>query len=215
MCIRDRDDLDGSAYSAVIPGLDPATLKAALKVALATYKTFQDISAAVQDAWMWLQDSGHDIDYLDVHEAVETALKEGATKEQKKAVKADPSKLKVEIEEKNKEIAKRFKEGDANAWTELMDAFEPKINQIINRSQFIKNPTFYDTSRSALVSDLQAELVALTNSYKEEKNTSFNAHIFRNLPLRIHRILEKYKTCLLYTSPSPRDRTRSRMPSSA
>ena len=26
---------------------------------------------------------------------------------------------------------------------------------------------------------------------------------------------EKYKDCLLYTSPSPRDRTRSRMPSSA
>ena len=26
---------------------------------------------------------------------------------------------------------------------------------------------------------------------------------------------ERYKTCLLYTSPSPRDRTRSRMPSSA
>ena len=25
----------------------------------------------------------------------------------------------------------------------------------------------------------------------------------------------KYKACLLYTSPSPRDRTRSRMPSSA
>ena len=26
---------------------------------------------------------------------------------------------------------------------------------------------------------------------------------------------EQYHTCLLYTSPSPRDRTRSRMPSSA
>ena len=26
---------------------------------------------------------------------------------------------------------------------------------------------------------------------------------------------KNYKTCLLYTSPSPRDRTRSRMPSSA
>ena len=26
---------------------------------------------------------------------------------------------------------------------------------------------------------------------------------------------ELYKVCLLYTSPSPRDRTRSRMPSSA
>ena len=28
-------------------------------------------------------------------------------------------------------------------------------------------------------------------------------------------IAEKYYACLLYTSPSPRDRTRSRMPSSA
>ena len=27
--------------------------------------------------------------------------------------------------------------------------------------------------------------------------------------------VEPYKDCLLYTSPSPRDRTRSRMPSSA
>ena len=29
------------------------------------------------------------------------------------------------------------------------------------------------------------------------------------------RVLEAYLSCLLYTSPSPRDRTRSRMPSSA
>ena len=28
-------------------------------------------------------------------------------------------------------------------------------------------------------------------------------------------IAEQYENCLLYTSPSPRDRTRSRMPSSA
>ena len=28
-------------------------------------------------------------------------------------------------------------------------------------------------------------------------------------------VAEAYKSCLLYTSPSPRDRTRSRMPSSA
>ena len=31
----------------------------------------------------------------------------------------------------------------------------------------------------------------------------------------IHDIGEQYLFCLLYTSPSPRDRTRSRMPSSA
>ena len=33
--------------------------------------------------------------------------------------------------------------------------------------------------------------------------------------LRLHHHDERYYTCLLYTSPSPRDRTRSRMPSSA
>ena len=31
----------------------------------------------------------------------------------------------------------------------------------------------------------------------------------------VKQALDKYGTCLLYTSPSPRDRTRSRMPSSA
>ena len=30
-----------------------------------------------------------------------------------------------------------------------------------------------------------------------------------------HKIWQWYESCLLYTSPSPRDRTRSRMPSSA
>ena len=33
--------------------------------------------------------------------------------------------------------------------------------------------------------------------------------------LKRKKIFENYKVCLLYTSPSPRDRTRSRMPSSA
>ena len=34
-------------------------------------------------------------------------------------------------------------------------------------------------------------------------------------PAKFTAKLRDYKTCLLYTSPSPRDRTRSRMPSSA
>ena len=33
--------------------------------------------------------------------------------------------------------------------------------------------------------------------------------------IELHLIEERPETCLLYTSPSPRDRTRSRMPSSA
>ena len=32
---------------------------------------------------------------------------------------------------------------------------------------------------------------------------------------KIEKVQRQLKTCLLYTSPSPRDRTRSRMPSSA
>jgi len=34
-------------------------------------------------------------------------------------------------------------------------------------------------------------------------------------PMPDEKTLKKYYDCLLYTSPSPRDRTRSRMPSSA
>ena len=46
-------------------------------------------------------------------------------------------------------------------------------------------------------------------------------HVVRHAPSHLHIFLEldypnaDDKACLLYTSPSPRDRTRSRMPSSA
>ena len=39
--------------------------------------------------------------------------------------------------------------------------------------------------------------------------------INRSVDPRIRGARELYENCLLYTSPSPRDRTRSRMPSSA
>ena len=48
-------------------------------------------------------------------------------------------------------------------------------------------------------------LVAKAGAYR-------NADEFRHA---IERIAEDHYFCLLYTSPSPRDRTRSRMPSSA
>ena len=35
------------------------------------------------------------------------------------------------------------------------------------------------------------------------------------IPVDVFQAVDKYIFCLLYTSPSPRDRTRSRMPSSA
>ena len=42
--------------------------------------------------------------------------------------------------------------------------------------------------------------------------TGYGGGIIRDMLLQTHGV---YFTCLLYTSPSPRDRTRSRMPSSA
>ena len=40
-------------------------------------------------------------------------------------------------------------------------------------------------------------------------------HLLNDLSAGVERDKEYYELCLLYTSPSPRDRTRSRMPSSA
>ena len=42
-----------------------------------------------------------------------------------------------------------------------------------------------------------------------------NGIIINGLPIMLNKPREFYDICLLYTSPSPRDRTRSRMPSSA
>ena len=51
-------------------------------------------------------------------------------------------------------------------------------------------------------------------TFKPERDGLFCAKIFG--PIKDYECLcGKYKRCLLYTSPSPRDRTRSRMPSSA
>ena len=65
----------------------------------------------------------------------------------------------------------------------------------------IKNPV---TKTSKLVK----------SAIQVEDNENYNAHPYQKLP-----VIKKYKNgntfCLLYTSPSPRDRTRSRMPSSA
>ena len=70
----------------------------------------------------------------------------------------------------------------------------------------------------------------LGTSPKEEAMTAYNVVRFKVKPGQEQKFIELHKslpdldgmkdgalikTCLLYTSPSPRDRTRSRMPSSA
>ena len=71
------------------------------------------------------------------------------------------------------------------------------------------------------------------NSYSLEKQTTFDKDLFKQAQsdgkvvvvsswikycyscASQMKVLEKAKNCLLYTSPSPRDRQKSRMPSSA
>ena len=47
----------------------------------------------------------------------------------------------------------------------------------------------------------------------EDQNAAFDVEY--HTPLEYTEKLARYKDCLLYTSPSPRDRQKSRMPSSA
>ena len=62
--------------------------------------------------------------------------------------------------------------------------------------------------------DLSATIKELENKIKNKRKD-----IYSNLTgwqkVQLSRHPERPYTCLLYTSPSPRDRTRSRMPSSA
>ena len=52
-------------------------------------------------------------------------------------------------------------------------------------------------------------------SYKTLLEVFFSTHNPTTLNRQGNDIGSQYRSCLLYTSPSPRDRTRSRMPSSA
>ena len=58
-------------------------------------------------------------------------------------------------------------------------------------------------------SDANIKINHLDGNYLIDEQTILNT-IKRKFPIN-----QKIDTCLLYTSPSPRDRTRSRMPSSA
>ena len=64
--------------------------------------------------------------------------------------------------------------------------------------------SFYNFTISSETKHLESENLRILKL--EEEN---------NLRSELDDIIEQYDNCLLYTSPSPRDRTRSRMPSSA
>ena len=85
----------------------------------------------------------------------------------------------------------------------------------------LKNPKLFGLNINSLLTDVEKKNTAIQNlginpldldiirGSKDESMSRFDWISFSRLKSPI------YKTCLLYTSPSPRDNGRSRMPSSA
>ena len=68
----------------------------------------------------------------------------------------------------------------------------------------------------APIDDYVANIIQAQLLYLDSADPTKDIQVYFNTPGgAVHAGLGIYDTCLLYTSPSPRDRTRSRMPSSA
>ena len=74
--------------------------------------------------------------------------------------------------------------------------------------------TLQDTSDTYSQIDLTNNLIHL-NPTGRQQNKKYRPTVRLPQQLRAYVRLQQSKTCLLYTSPSPRDRQKSRMPSSA
>ena len=73
----------------------------------------------------------------------------------------------------------------------------------------------YQFPPSLVLSDLRPDLVAYSNLTKSVTMVELTVCYETNFKDAQSRKERKYMDCLLYTSPSPRDATLSRMPSSA
>ena len=78
------------------------------------------------------------------------------------------------------------------------------------KKKALLNVTVESRKREKKSADQDSEIVSKKKIKKEEKEHGSSRASFSKDPF-----LYKTYSCLLYTSPSPRDRTRSRMPSSA
>ena len=89
---------------------------------------------------------------------------------------------------------------------------------IINAESLTHLKTLEDNTFDSCVTDPPYHLASIVKRFgsgqKGINNQDENKKIMRRKSLTKKKA-EEIITCLLYTSPSPRDRTRSRMPSSA
>ena len=108
--------------------------------------------------------------------------------------------------EKIKEIFSKFqtKRLNNNLWK--IDNFNKKISNVFNSDQFIS----YSSYSSWISKDKNID--AVINQYRDYED---NISIIKDSNFKNSNNYPNYFSCLLYTSPSPRDRSLSRMPSSA
>ena len=104
--------------------------------------------------------------------------------------------------------------------------FQDEFEQMFAGS-FGTNKIQIDNGRTYTVDDTQVEvwfspnedamgrILELVDAAQESIHFTIFAFTKDQLGSSIIRKMEEFEVCLLYTSPSPRDRTRSRMPSSA
>ena len=83
------------------------------------------------------------------------------------------------------------------------DAFVEMMTEIDYKKHF---NTFMDGVENLCL--IVAAIATVIAQKWQEHNMTERTQLF------VLRVIDGVKTCLLYTSPSPRDRTRSRMPSS-
>ena len=95
------------------------------------------------------------------------------------------------------------------SWLNTKNQSLEKENQnIVSRLNYIESIPSSVSSNRNLYSD---NISILVNSTSKEKNIQID----RTQPLNDNSMMVWVNDCLLYTSPSPRDRIASRMPSSA
>ena len=84
--------------------------------------------------------------------------------------------------------------------------FKPVGNVVEKREKFVSNNIIEAKNKLSEVKKLEADLLTQLQSARTEA---------QRIVSEAENESDKLHNCLLYTSPSPRDRTRSRMPSSA
>ena len=102
-----------------------------------------------------------------------------------------------------------------------MEAADPTGESVAENGQFWQAPQPYQAELAPEGSDIRAikMIVSITLGFTLVLATGYLAAVILSdgaILLRpSQEALERHESCLLYTSPSPRDMRRSRMPSSA